>query len=77
MERSRAWCASIGVPYFRFSPSLSTFVDLDETKDEILVNLMWETCAYLYAHHSSIEELKYHLFQNGNTHAERELATTA
>ena len=67
MERARAWCSSIGVPYFRFSPNLSEFIDLDETKDEVLVNLMWETRAYLHSHHDSILELKRCLFANGSS----------
>lgn len=66
VERSRAWCASIGVPYFRFSPGMSCFVDLDETNPEVLVNLMWETRAYLHAHHASVVELKHCLFEGGS-----------
>lgn len=47
MDRARAWCSTIGVPYFRFNPDLSEDVALDETKDEVLVNMLWETMVYI------------------------------
>lgn len=57
VERARAWCTSIGVPYFRFSPEMSDDIDLDEKQDDVLVNLMWETWCYMVGNRSSIREI--------------------
>uniref|UniRef100_A0A914VSM6 Uncharacterized protein n=1 Tax=Plectus sambesii TaxID=2011161 RepID=A0A914VSM6_9BILA len=43
VDRSRAWCHSLGVPYFRFSTPLAVDICLDTIDDEILVNMLWET----------------------------------
>lgn len=55
--RSRAWCESLGIPYYRFSPQLSEEIWIDCTVDETLVKLMWETQAYLVAHDDVVSEL--------------------
>ncbi len=47
VDRSRAWCQSLSVPFFRFSPPLSREVALDETDDEKLVSMIWETECYM------------------------------
>ncbi|CAG7730654.1 unnamed protein product [Allacma fusca] len=57
VERSRAWCSSIGVPFYRFSPPCPKFIDLDETSDEVLIDLMWITRAYMFERRDKIEEL--------------------
>lgn len=47
---------------------MSTYVDLDETNDEVLVNLMWETRAYILKHRHKLLELKDILLQkNGQS----------
>lgn len=47
MERSRAWCSSLGIPFFRFSPLLSENVSLDTKDDRVILQMLWETEAYL------------------------------
>ncbi|XP_028131353.2 85/88 kDa calcium-independent phospholipase A2 isoform X4 [Diabrotica virgifera virgifera] len=57
VDRARAWCSSIGVPYFRFCPQMSEDVAMDEKADDKLVRMLWETKAYMYEQMSSIKEL--------------------
>jgi len=57
VERAEAWCRTIGVPYFRFSPELSKHVPLDCKDDATLVEMMWETQCYINDHHDRIVEL--------------------
>ncbi|XP_066157041.1 85/88 kDa calcium-independent phospholipase A2 [Euwallacea fornicatus] len=57
VDRARAWCSSIGIPYFRFSPQLSEEVAMDEKSDEKLCNMLWETKAYMHENMSVIREL--------------------
>jgi hypothetical protein len=33
VDRARAWCSMIGVPYFRFNPQLSVDIPMDEKLD--------------------------------------------
>nr|CDS19602.1 calcium independent phospholipase A2 VIA [Echinococcus granulosus] len=47
VERSRAWCSSLGVPFFRFSPLLSGNVALDTKDTRTILQMLWETEAYL------------------------------
>lgn len=47
VERSRAWCSSLGVPFFRFSPLLSENVALDTKDTRAILQMLWETEAYL------------------------------
>ena len=48
MERARAWCSMIGVPFFRFSPDLSEDVPLDCSDDATLINMLWEVECYIH-----------------------------
>ncbi|XP_056648135.1 85/88 kDa calcium-independent phospholipase A2 isoform X1 [Diorhabda sublineata] len=57
VDRARAWCSSIGVPYFRFSPQMSEEICMDEKGDEKLVRMLWETKAYMYENLSVVREL--------------------
>ncbi|CAH1794250.1 unnamed protein product [Owenia fusiformis] len=57
VERARAWCSMINVPYFRFSPQLSEDVKLDETNDMTLVRTMWETRCFIYANQEQLDNL--------------------
>jgi len=47
----------IGVPYFRLNPPLSEDIPLDETNNAKLVNMLWETTAYMYSRKTEVEEL--------------------
>ncbi|XP_026463119.1 85/88 kDa calcium-independent phospholipase A2-like isoform X1 [Ctenocephalides felis] len=57
VDRARAWCSMIGVPYFRFSPQLSEEVAMDEKNDEKLVNMLWEAKAYMHSNYNVLVEI--------------------
>ncbi|XP_073946905.1 85/88 kDa calcium-independent phospholipase A2-like [Choristoneura fumiferana] len=57
VERARAWCSTLGVPYYRFCPPLSKDVAMDERNDEVLVRMLWETHAYMRQHRDRVNEL--------------------
>ncbi|GAB0089957.1 85/88 kDa calcium-independent phospholipase A2 [Sergentomyia squamirostris] len=57
VDRARAWCSMIGVPYFRFNPQLSEDVPMDEKSDQKLINMMWEAKAYIYANRNKVIEM--------------------
>lgn len=57
MDRARAWCSMIGVPYFRFSPQMSEDINMDEKSDEKLCKMLWETKAYMHSNLTTILEL--------------------
>ncbi|KAL0822332.1 hypothetical protein ABMA28_004431 [Loxostege sticticalis] len=57
VERARAWCSSIGVPYFRFSPHMSSDLAMDERADDKLVTILWEAMAYMREHRDEVNEL--------------------
>ncbi|XP_061714883.1 85/88 kDa calcium-independent phospholipase A2-like [Cydia pomonella] len=57
VDRARAWCSSLGVPYYRFTPSMSNDVAMDERSDELLVRMLWETQADMREHRDRVAEL--------------------
>ena len=57
VDRARAWCSMIGVPYFRFNPQMSVDVPMDEKMDAPLINMMWETKAYMYQNRNKVIEM--------------------
>ncbi|ELT90707.1 hypothetical protein CAPTEDRAFT_216660 [Capitella teleta] len=57
VERARAWCSMIGVPYVRICPQLSADIPLDCSEDAVLVNMLWETQCYLHKHHDRLARL--------------------
>ncbi|KAL5018205.1 hypothetical protein ScPMuIL_003927 [Solemya velum] len=57
VDRARAWCSMINVPFFRFSPRLSEDVPLDCHDNKTLINMMWETECYIVANKNRIEQL--------------------
>lgn len=57
VDRARAWCSTVGVPYFRFNPQMSVDIPMDEKLDAPLVNMLWETKAYMYAHRNKVIEM--------------------
>ncbi|XP_068230482.1 85/88 kDa calcium-independent phospholipase A2 [Palaemon carinicauda] len=57
VDRARAWCCSWGVPYLRLSPQLSLDVQLDETRDEVLVNALWETMIFIRSKREQIHQI--------------------
>lgn len=57
VDRARAWCASIGVPYFRFCPQMSEDFNMDEKDDQKLCQLLWETKVYMRKNVATMKEL--------------------
>lgn len=57
VERARAWCSTLGVPYYRFSPNMSKDIAMDERNDERLVTMLWEAQAYMREHRDRVAEV--------------------
>ena len=57
VDRARAWCSMIGIPYFRFNPQMSLDVPMDEKSDAPLINMLWETKAYMFANRNKVIEM--------------------
>lgn len=57
VDRARAWCSMIGVPYYRFNPQMSVDVAMDEKSDQVLLNMLWEAKAYMYQNRNRIIEM--------------------
>uniref|UniRef100_A0A182WCR4 phospholipase A2 n=1 Tax=Anopheles minimus TaxID=112268 RepID=A0A182WCR4_9DIPT len=57
VDRARAWCSMIGVPYFRFNPQMSVDIAMDEKIDEPLINMLWEAKAYMHSNRNQVIEL--------------------
>jgi calcium-independent phospholipase A2 len=57
VDRARAWCHTIDVPFYRFCPQLSEEIAMDERDDQKLVNMCWETKAYMVHHHTEVLKL--------------------
>ena len=47
VDRARAWCGSLAIPYLRCSPQLTLNLPLDETRNEQLLQILWESRVYL------------------------------
>ncbi|KAL9906872.1 calcium-independent phospholipase A2 VIA isoform 1-T1 [Glossina fuscipes fuscipes] len=57
VDRARAWCSTIGVPYYRFNPQLSEDIAMDEKNDQKLINMLWCTKAYMHSNRNKIMEM--------------------
>lgn len=57
VDRARAWCSMVNVPYYRFNPQMSKDVPMDEKDDQSLINMMWETKAYMHQNRKKVMEL--------------------
>ncbi|XP_065359483.1 85/88 kDa calcium-independent phospholipase A2 isoform X2 [Calliphora vicina] len=57
VDRARAWCSTIGIPYYRFNPQLSEDIAMDEKSDQKLINMLWCTKAYMYANRNRVIEM--------------------
>lgn len=57
VDRARAWCSMIGVPYFRFSPQLSEEITMNETRDDKLCRTLWEAKAYMHENINVMREV--------------------
>ncbi|KAF6030015.1 PLA2G6 [Bugula neritina] len=56
-DRARAWCSAINSHFFRLSPQLSLDIDLDETSDDKLLLVCWETMVYLHHNQEKIARI--------------------
>uniref|UniRef100_A0A158PRP8 phospholipase A2 n=1 Tax=Brugia pahangi TaxID=6280 RepID=A0A158PRP8_BRUPA len=43
VTRARFWAHDQSIPFFRFSLSLSSHLELDETNDQVIVGFLWDT----------------------------------
>ncbi|XP_067875670.1 85/88 kDa calcium-independent phospholipase A2 isoform X6 [Heterodontus francisci] len=57
VDRARAWCEMVDIPYFRLNSQLKTDVMLDEVNDAILVNMLWDTQIYIHQERERIQQL--------------------
>merc|ERR1719319_285427 len=57
VDRARAMCGWIGVPYIRLSPQLDVDIVLDEVGDEVLVHMLWITQAYMHQQRNNLVQL--------------------
>lgn len=57
VDRARAWCSTIGVSYFRFSPQMSEEISMDEKSDETLCRMLWEAKAYMHSNINTLKEI--------------------
>ncbi|KAL1518183.1 hypothetical protein ABEB36_001845 [Hypothenemus hampei] len=64
VDRARAWCSSLGIPHFRFSPQLSEEIAMHERSDEKLCNMLWETKAYMRENMNMMRELADLLYRS-------------
>ncbi|XP_036335725.1 85/88 kDa calcium-independent phospholipase A2-like isoform X3 [Rhagoletis pomonella] len=57
VDRARAWCSTIGVPYYRFNPQLYEDIAMDEKDDQKLINMLWHAKAYMHNNRNKIIEM--------------------
>ncbi|VDK69749.1 unnamed protein product [Litomosoides sigmodontis] len=47
VTRARSWAHDKSIPFFRFSPSLSSHVQPDESNNKVIIGFLWDTEKYL------------------------------
>eukprot|EP00092_Neocalanus_flemingeri_P020293 GFUD01021983.1.p1 GENE.GFUD01021983.1~~GFUD01021983.1.p1 ORF type:complete len:830 (-),score=300.05 GFUD01021983.1:470-2959(-) len=57
VDRARAWCSMANIAYMRLSPQLASDIPLDETSDEVLVEMLWMTQVYMHEQRGHLQEL--------------------
>jgi len=57
VDRARAWCSMANVAYMRLSPQLASDIPLDETSDEVLVEMLWMTQVYMHEKRGYLQQL--------------------
>ena len=56
VTRSRAWCESMGTPFFRFSPPIDNIM-LNETDDFKLIKMLYDTMLYTLENRAKYDQL--------------------
>ncbi|XP_052261782.1 85/88 kDa calcium-independent phospholipase A2-like isoform X1 [Dreissena polymorpha] len=57
VDRARAWCSMLNVPFFRFSPQLTEDIGLDCVDNQAIINMMWDTQCYIVANKHRIDQV--------------------
>lgn len=57
VQRSKAWCGSLGIPYYRLNPPLKEKLPLDETRDEKIVEGMLFAKIFMYTIRDQVKEI--------------------
>jgi calcium-independent phospholipase A2 len=57
VDRARAWCSMAGIAYVRLCPQLASDIRLDETNDEVLVEMLWRTQAYMHEQREQVRRV--------------------
>jgi hypothetical protein len=57
VDRAQAWCWSMNVPFFRFSPQLQQRIEIDEHHDAILLDMLWATEVYMRTEIIEVEQV--------------------
>lgn len=57
VDRSRAVFHALDIPFFRFSTKLPREIDLDERRNEVLIEALWHTMEYMHLLQISVDDL--------------------
>lgn len=57
VDRSRAWCSMLNIPFCRLSPRISEDFPLDCHDDKSIIQMMWETQCYIVANKAKIDKV--------------------
>jgi len=57
VDRARAWCSMANIAYMRLCPQLASDIPLDETSDEVLVEMIYMTQVYMHEQRSHLQQL--------------------
>ncbi|NP_001368732.1 phospholipase A2 [Caenorhabditis elegans] len=73
ITRSRTWCHSLGVPYYRLNAPIFKDVILDTNDDYDLAKIMWDSVVYSHTHKKDFQELAELLKTVGTVDERKEL----
>lgn len=73
ITRSRSWCHSLGIPYYRLNAPIFKDVILDTNDDSDLAKIMWDSVVYSHTHKKDFQELADLLRAVGTVDERKEL----